>query len=204
MRLEPGLDLHAIGEALVFGARRIGVLAAMVTTALVLGGCGGAGTMPAPVGMTAAPDAAVAYNAAAPFAVGVIPAKAPPIRIGDEIGFVLSAEVTGYGHLYLLNASGGVLVLAENLVMTAGAQTSFPAPGGDITLRASPPAGVERVLFLVTRQPFQGFGRGSGAGGPIQLAELASTFIANLNAATAQLPEQGWALAESRIEVVTG
>ena len=158
--------------------------------------------MPTPVGLTAAPATSVVYNSTAPFSVGVIPTQAPPIRIGDELGFTLAASETGYGHLYLLNASGAVLVLAENLPLAGGVQAMFPSPGAGFTFRASPPAGVERVLFLVTRQPFVGFGGGAAARGPIQLAVRAQDFIMDLNATTERLPNRGWALAETRIEIV--
>ena len=189
-----GLHLHLRRSRM---ARCVAGLTAVVAAGL-LGGC--AGTMPAPVGLTAAPATAVVYNATAPFSVGVVPNRAPPVRIGDELGFILSASVTGYGHLYLLNASGAVLVLAENLPVADGVQTVFPAPGGGFTFRASPPAGVERVLFLVTRQPFQGFG--SGANAPVQLPKKAPDFVRGLNAATGVLPERGWAVTEARIEIV--
>ena len=88
----------------------------------------------------------------------------------------------------------------ENLPVAGGAQTMFPAPGSSFTFRASPPAGVERVVFLMTRQPFQGFG--GEASGPVQIPVRAQDFIGNLNAATGQLPEQGWVLAETRVEIV--
>ena len=178
--------------------RLLASYAALGVAILALDGC--AATMPAPMGQTAAPEMAVALNDEAPFSVGIIPNRAPPVRIGDELGFMLSASETGYGHLYLLNASGGVLVLAENLVVTAGAQTAFPVPGSGFTFRATPPAGVERVLFLMTRQPFRGFG--SGAGSPVQLPVQARDFIMELNEATRQLPGQGWAVAEMRVEIV--
>lgn len=175
---------------------------AAFSTAIVVGlGAGGCvGTMPAAPGKTAAPGMAVALNDEAPFAVGVIPNRAPPVRIGDELGFMLSASETGFGHLYLLNASGGVLVLVENLLVAGGAQTMFPAPGSTFTFRASPPAGVERVVFLMTHQPFRGFG--GGASGPVQLPVQARDFIMQLNAATRQLPGQGWVVAEVRVEIV--
>ena len=178
--------------------RGVAAISTVVVASLGAGGC--AGTMPAVPGITAAPKMAVALNDEAPFAVGIIPNRAPPVRIGDELGFMLSASETGYGHLYLLNASGGVLVLVENLPVAGGAQTMFPAPGSTFTFRASPPAGVERVVFLMTRQPFKGFG--GGASGPVQIPVRAQDFIGDLNAATGQLPVQGWVLAETRVEVV--
>ena len=173
-------------------------LAAAIAGAALLGGC--AAKMPAPVGLTAAPQVTVVYNTASPFSVGIVPNRAPPVRIGEELGFTLSASASGYGHLYLLNASGGVLVLAENMAVAGGAQAAFPAPGGGFIFRASPPAGVERVLFLVTRQPFAGFG--GGASGPVQLPVKAHEFVMNFNVATGKLPRQGWVVAETRVEIV--
>lgn len=166
---------------------------------LAFSGCGP--TKPAPIGLTAAPATAVVYNPTAAFSVGVVPNRAPPVRIGEELGFKLSASAAGYGHLYLINASGAVLVLVENLAVTSGTQAQFPGPSGGFTFRAIPPAGVERVLFLVTRQPFQGFG--GSASGPVQLAVRAQEFLRNLNEATASLSGGDWALTETRVEIVT-
>ncbi len=173
-----------------------------LAAAAALAGCNA--TMPAPSGLTAAPAVAVAYNREAAFSVGIVPDRAPPIRLGEPLGFSLSSSAAGYGHLYLLNASGGVLVLGENLPLAAGARTAFPPPGAGHVLRASPPAGVERVLFLATRQPFAGFAGGAADAGPVQLPVGAAAFIGRLNAATSALPKGGWALAEARVEIVEG
>lgn len=181
--------------------RRVWLGVAVLATAFALAGC--AGQMPAPPGLTAAPHTAVSYNAVATFSVGLIPTHAPPVRIGDSLGFRFSASRNGYGSLYLLNASGAVVVLAQNLPLVADVEVVFPSVEEGFILRASPPAGVERVLFLVTRQPFAGFGSGSASGmSPVQLPMRAQDFILKLNAATAQLPDQDWALVENRIEII--
>ena len=188
-------------STLLFGrAAGLARIVAIVAVAGAIAGC--AGTMPSPVGMTAAPTASVVYNAAASFSVGIVPDRAPPVRIGDELGFTLSSSEAGYGHLYLLTASGAVLVLAENLPLAAGAQTAFPRPDAGFRFRAQPPAGVERLLFLATRQPFAGFGGGAAAAGPVQVAVDAHAFVSRLNEVTGRLPERSWALAETRIEIV--
>lgn len=183
-------------------ARFAALSVALMAAAVALAGC--ETTMPAPSGLTAAPAAAVAYNRDAAFSVGVVPDRAPPVRLGEAIGFSLSSSADGYGHLYLLNASGGVLALAENLPLAAGALTAFPPPDAGYAFRASPPVGVERVLFLTTRQPFAGFAGDATKAGPVQLPVRARAFVERLNAATAALPAAGWALAEERIEIVDG
>lgn len=188
-------DIHGWG-----GASRPSTAGRAALVAVILGISGCVATTPTVQDLTAAPEMAVALNDQAPFSAGIIPNRAPPVRIGDELGFLLSASETGYGHLYLLNASGGVLVLAENLLVAGGAQTAFPTPGSGFTFRANPPAGTERVLFLMTRQPFRGFG--GGANSPVQIPVQARDFIMELNSATGQLPGQGWVVAETRVEIV--
>ena len=183
---------------------RTGILAATVA----LAGCAGmpgamsptsAVSLPAPA---AASQAAVAQNPAAPFSAGVSPIGSTPLRLGDPVSFLLSTSTAGHGHLYMLNASGTVVALAENLPVAPGAHILFPAPDAGFTIRARPPAGTDRVLFLVTRQPFQGFGGAGASNAPVTLTMPGDAFIANLNAATARLPGNGWALAETRVEVV--
>ena len=183
----------------MIGKPLVGGMAALA--ALLLAGCVAA-TMPAPVGPTAASAVAVAYNTAAPFSAAIVPRRAPPVRLGEALGFTLSSSVDGYGHLYLVSTSGTVVALAENVALRAAAQTPFPPPRAGYALRARPPAGIERVLLLVTRRPFAGFAGGAAAQGPVQLAVGPGEFIGRLNAATASLPRRGWALAEIRIEVL--
>ena len=134
--------------------------------------------------------------------MSVAPVGAAQVRLGDPVSFVLSAGAAGYGHLYLINASGTVVALAEGLALAPGAPVLFPAPGAGITLRASAPLGANRVLLLVTRQPFAGLGGGGAGAAPVTLAVRAEAFVAQLNAATAGLAPGGWALAEARVEVV--
>ena len=172
-------------------ALRAGVLAATVA----LAGCAG-------MAGTAAPPTAVTQNPAAPFSAGVGLIGSSPLRLGDAVFFTLSTSATGHGHLYLLNASGTVVALAENLLVAPDAPVVFPAPDAGFTIRARPPVGTNRVLFLVTRQPLQGFGGAGATGAPVTLPVQGDAFVTNLNAATARLPEKGWALAETRVEVV--
>ena len=182
-------------------ALRIGVLAA----AVALAGCAGMAGTTSPVSGSApatAPQAAVTQNPAAPFSAGVTLIGSSPLRLGDPVSFILTTSTAGYGHLYMLNASGTVVALAENLPVAPDTHTLFPAPGAGFAIRARPPVGTDRVLFLVTQQRFPGFGGADAARAPVTLTVQGDAFIANLNAATARLPGNGWALAETRVEVV--
>ena len=181
--------------------RRCAVRGAVALAAAALAGCAG---LPGPMapGTTPAPAATAAQNPAAPFPASVAPVGAARVRLGDPVSFVLSAGAAGYGHLYLLNASGTVVALAEGLALAPGAPVLFPAPDTGFTIRASAPLGANRVLLLVTRQPFAGLGGGGAGAAPVTLAVRAEAFVAQLNAATAGLAPDGWALAEARVEVV--
>ncbi len=151
-----------------------------------------------------AADVNVSGNPAAPFAVGVVPTSAPPIRIGTPIAFRLSSSLAGVGHLYLINATGTVMVLAENLPLAAGSQLDFPQPAGGFTVTATQPAGINRVILLVTLAPFAGFANTQGASlaSPVPLTLAAEEFLRRLDAATEDLPGASWATAETRVQVV--
>ena len=178
------------------GAAASGVLAA----ALLAGGCVSSNHRP----LEGAEQVAVVANDAPAFAVGVTPTMAPPVRVGTPVGFLVSSSETGYGHLYLINADGGVTMLAENLPLAAGAQVDYPLAGDEITIRASPPAGIDRLILLVTRQPFVGFAdnQGNTLTRPVALASTAEAFLRAFNQATGSLPEASWAVAETRVQVV--
>lgn len=205
MRTENGAVSTVAGSG---GRRRHGrsarrILAALAA-AMAVAGCDGLADMAgAPQPVAFPPSAAAAlHNPAATFTVGVFPTGAASVRVGDTVGFTLYSSAAGYGQVYLLNTSGRVVALAENLPVAAGERAAFPAPGAGFVLRASPPAGVERVLFLVTRAPFAGFA--GSAAGPAMLAGSADAFVGRLAAAAAALPGGSWAAAETRVEVAAG
>ena len=188
-------------EGMRTGAARAGVLAAGVAVVLAAaGGCRSTGNGV----LVGAGGVDVAVNESPAFAVGVAPTMAPPVAVGTPIGFRVSSSETGFGHLYLINADGGVTMLAENLPVAAGAQLEYPRPGDGIAIRASLPAGVDRVVLLVTRQPFVGFaeGQGSTLTRPVVLATRAETFLRRLNRATRRMPASSWAVAETRVQVI--
>ena len=189
--------------------RRCALRGAAALAAAALAGCagpgGGGASAPAQAPAQAAAGAgAVATNPAAPFTAAVSPVGASRVRLGDPVSFVLTAGAAGYGHLYLLNTSGTVVAMAEGLAVAPGAPVLFPSPGSGITVRASPPVGVNRVVLLVTRQPFAGLGGGGAGAAPVTLGLRADAFVAALNAATARLAGTAWAVSVARVEVVAG
>ncbi len=172
----------------------------MLALAVLAGGCRTMGHQP----LMGAAQVAVAANAAPAFAIGVTPTIAPPVAVGMPVGFRVSSSEAGYGHLYLINADEGVLMLAENLPLEAGAQVDYPRLGEGVRIQASPPAGIDRLILLVTRQPFVGFAdnQGTTLTRPVALAATAEAFLRDLNRATESLPAASWAVAETRVQVV--
>lgn len=183
---------------LVYGAALLliaaGVAACQVPGSAI-GGTGGAVASPTPV---------VVPNDAAPFAVRVTTTGAPPLAVGTAVGFKLSTAASGYANLYLINTSGQVLLLAENLVVTAGRDSLYPLPADGIALQATPPAGRDLVILLVTREPFLGFAAQPGYTHtrPAGLSLPAAAFVGQLNEATAALPPASWSITEYWIDIV--
>ena len=174
--------------------------AALGALLAVAGGCGRG--VEGPAVADGGPD--LSNNAEAAFAVGVVPTLAPPLRVGTPVGFRLSSTVDGLGHLYLLASTGEVTVLAENLPLAAGSQVEYPDPQQGFTITAAPPPGVDRVILLVTLEPFAGFGnsRGELLSRPVGLTLEAGTFLRRLDETVRGLPGPSWATAETRVQVV--
>ena len=135
-----------------------------------------------------------------PFQVSVVATGGIPIRIGAEVGFRLSSSTAGYGSLYLIDPVGDVIVLAENMPVAAGT-IDYPLPGATFTIEANEPVGVNRVLFLVTRDPFDGFSGSATLTHPVPLAWRADRFMSSLDRATAVLPRASWSKDEITVRV---
>ena len=184
----------------------------MTRVQTLTGGLGLSGVLAFAAGCQSTPSAPVAVagevdvsgNPAAPFAVGVVPTLASPIRVGTPIGFRLSSSLAGLGHLYLINATGAVGVLAENLPLEAGAQVDFPSAAAEFAIEATQPAGINRVVLLVTLDRIAGFANTQGMPlmNPVPLTLEAEEFLRRLDDLTGELPEASWATAEARVQVV--
>ena len=167
---------------------------------VVASGCGGPTEGPS----VAAGGVDVSGNPEAAFAVGVVPTLAPPVRVGTPLGFRLSSSVDGLGHLYMIAPTGDVTVLVENLPLAAGAQVEYPGPALGFTIEATPPAGIDRVVLLVTLEPFAGFGNSQGAllTRPVGLTLGAEAFLDRFDEMVGDLPGVSWATAETRVQVM--
>ncbi len=185
------LPLDRPGPALVIAA----LLGAMMTSC-----SSGRQPVRSPAATTPHPRT-VQVHTREPFSVGIVPTVPVPIGVGTHLAFRLSSTTAGYANLYLLDPVGQVSVLAENMPLAAGNLT-YPSPVHGFTLEASQPVGLNRVILLVTRQPFRGFSGDATLTTPVALALHAREFLTDLNRATARLSRASWVMDEIQIRVV--
>lgn len=181
-------------------ARKAALVRSTVAAVLMLPAFLGLVSEPTPAVEQAA-SSGVSRNRSAGFSVSLVPTVPVPIRIGTNLGFRLSSSTAGYANLYLIDPVGEVWVLAENLPLAAGS-LEYPSSAQRFTLAAAQPVGFNRVILLVTRQPFAGFGGNATLTSPVSLALRANAFLPQLNRATGGLPRKSWATDEIRVRIV--
>jgi hypothetical protein len=121
------------------------------------------------------------------------------LSIGDPLGFrMASLACEGYGQLYVLSASGRSQLWLENVRMHTGQPIYFPSPGS--VVRATPPAGDETILFVVTRAPIHGFVGGTSMT-PFDLQYTHDGLRAAIQERLAAMPRSDWAVAEVSVRV---
>ena len=133
-----------------------------------------------------------------PVQVSLMPVGPSTITVGDPIRFRMLSLANGFGHLYVLSASGRTQVWLENIPVRAARPIRYPLAGK--TVRASPPAGDEKIIFVVTRRPFDGFS-GHGTNIPFDLQFTREALRTNLEQKLAALPRADWGFAEIGIRV---
>src|SRR5262249_43004572 len=77
------------------------------------------------------------------------------VPVGAPITFEISTSASGYGHLYVISASGRAQVWMENVPISAGERLLFPT--GGLGIKASAPAGREDLMLICTKERINGF-----------------------------------------------
>lgn len=193
---EPGHTRMRRSRRQRLGSRPATALAVTLAVVAAAGGCRS--------GSPLAAGGPLPGGGAPAFAVSIEPTVVSPVPMGAPVGLRFASSVAGFGHLYLMNTDGSVVGLAENLALAPGVSAYFPRPGDGVELRASPPAGVERLILLVTLQRFAG---PAGSAGqpltrPVPLVGEAGEFLNGFAQAVDALPAGSWAAAETYVEVV--
>jgi hypothetical protein len=131
--------------------------------------------------------------------VTLIP-NAAVVPIGGWISFRVSSSVNGYGHLYVMSASGRAQVWMENVPIAAGQRLVFPV--GSVGIKAAPPAGREDLMLIVTRKRIDGFFGYETTRTPTVVDHDHKTFKQALTAKFVDVPRWQWGFARTSVRVV--
>ena len=166
----------------------------------VLGGC--AGRAPQVVSPPPQVQRPVRVEVPVPqrMVISLVPTVRVPIRVGQRVSFRIESSVAGRASLYLIDPSGRVTVLGENMVLTGSLDN--PRPGDGVTLTASQPVGFNQLILLVTRQEIAGLSGFDTLTRPVSLAFSEREFRTELNGVVRNLPRGSWAREEIDVRVV--
>lgn len=123
------------------------------------------------------------------------------VPVGAPVNFEVSSSVNGYGHLYVISASGRVQVWMENVPISAGQRLTFPAAGPGI--EAAAPPGREELMLVVTKDRIDGFLGYDGTRTPRVLDYSPEAFKREVTAKFADLPHRQWGYARTSVQVVS-
>jgi len=126
--------------------------------------------------------------------------SAGAVAIGAPITFEVSSSINGFGHMYVLSASGRVQVWLENAPIAAGQRLLFPT--GDMGIRAAAPAGREDLMLIVTKDRINGFFGYEGTNMPRVLDYSPAAFKKKLTEKFIDMPHAQWGYARTSVEVV--
>jgi hypothetical protein len=122
------------------------------------------------------------------------------VPVGAPISFEVGSSVSGFGHLYVISASGRVQVWMENAPIAAGQRLSFPAGGPGI--EAAAPPGREDLMLIVTRDRIDGFFGYEGTRTPRLIDYRPEAFKRELSSRLGDLPHRQWGYARASVQVV--
>jgi hypothetical protein len=122
------------------------------------------------------------------------------VPVGAPVSFEVSSSINGFGHIYVLSASGRVQVWMENVPIAAGQRLRFPVGGQGI--EAAAPAGREDLMLIVTRDRIDGFIGSEATRTPRLLDYSHEAFKRALTAKFADLPHRHWGYARASVQVI--
>ena len=131
--------------------------------------------------------------------VSLMPIGSSTITIGQPLRFKMVSLADGFGHLYVLSASGRTQLWLENIRIHAGRPIGYPTSGKIV--RAAAPAGDETVIFVASRKPIDGFAGVGSTLTPVDLQLSHEGFRAAIEQKFNGISRENWAFAEIRVRV---
>jgi hypothetical protein len=159
-----------------------------------------AGTKDLQVEVNPSTSAAGVAETSGPVQVSLMTVGPSVIEVGTPILLEAGSNRNGFGSLYIVGASGKVTMLAENVPVVGGKLVQFPE--SSLILRAAPPAGDDQVLFLVTRDRFDGFAGGKTTSTPVDVQVTGEGLNDELSGRLGDTPRDRWAFTTINVRVV--
>ncbi len=126
--------------------------------------------------------------------------SASVVPVGAPVSFYVRSSINGYGHLYVMSASGRAQVWMENVPISAGRRLTFPT--GSLGIKAAAPAGREDLMLIVTRDRIDGFYGYRTTRTPRVLDYGHKTFKKALTDKFSDLPQSQWGFMRTTVRVV--
>lgn len=133
------------------------------------------------------------------FHVSFMPGGPSSISIGTPVALRMVSTADGFAGLYVLSASGRTQAWFENVPLRAGKPIVYPQRG--VIVRATPPAGDETVIFVVSRHRLAGFAAAGENTTPLDLQYTHAGLRAAIQQKFGKLRRERWAFAEIQIRV---
>ncbi|MGY3610119.1 MULTISPECIES: hypothetical protein [unclassified Bradyrhizobium] len=121
------------------------------------------------------------------------------LTVDNQIRIHGKADRNGFGHLYLLSASGRAFVVRENVPI---------APKGELEWNVTGPSsgshsfGKDRVIFVTTKSKINGFAGETSVRKQYSLDIDEAAFRRALKAKTDRLAKNEWSVAEATVVTV--
>lgn len=131
--------------------------------------------------------------------VSLMPVGPSTIAIGTPMRFKMVSLANGFGHLYVLSASGRTQLWLENVRLRAGQPLRYPHAGQIV--RAASPAGDETVIFVASRDRVDGFAGREATTTPLDLQITHEGLRTAILQKFGAMPRESWAFAEVQIRV---
>lgn len=131
--------------------------------------------------------------------VSLMPIGPSTLAIGQPLRFKMVSISKGFGHLYVLSASGRTQLWLENAPLGAGEPLRYPRSGQIV--RAAAPAGDETIIFVASRNRIDGFAGVGATTTPLDLQLTHEALRTAIQQKFGALPRGDWAYAEIKTRV---
>lgn len=122
------------------------------------------------------------------------------VHEGDEVRFEIKSNRDGYGHVYVISASGRAQLWMENVPLKAGRKLRFP--DGDYTINATGPEGKDKIVLIVTRTRLNGLLGRETTDIPEDIDLDRGEFREAIETMMRRYPRTDWTWAHTFVEVV--